>query len=167
MQGGERDAVMREVLSANFRKRRRANQRLRKNVINRRIDVEYKIPHLSDSPRDRFDRVFEDNAIWSIHFFYMYSEIPKERSKMRSPLEKFAGRTRRYRIARYEIENAAPKTKKKKDEKKKKKRKKQEKKSFNPSRRDSTPKLPFRRPCPKKNPPLCSNKDLGKVILSE
>lgn len=37
---------------------------------------------------------------------------------MRSPLEKFAGRTRRYRIARYEIENAAPKTKKK-DEKKK------------------------------------------------
>lgn len=38
---------------------------------------------------------------------------------MRSPLEKFAGRTRRYRIARYEIENAAPKTKKKRTKRKK------------------------------------------------
>lgn len=157
---------MREVLSANFRKRRRANpvEEERYKRGGSMSSIKFRI---SRTHRDRFDRVFEDNAIWSIHFFFIC--IPKFRRrgrKCRSPLEKFAGRTRRYRIARYEIENAAPKMKKK-GRKEKKKRKKQEKKSFNPSRRDSTPKLPFRRPCPKKNPPLCSNKDLGKVILSE
>lgn len=36
---------------------------------------------ISRTRRDRFDRVFEDNAIWSIHFFFIC--IPKSRRRGR------------------------------------------------------------------------------------